>query len=157
MAARRTRRALPRAPRRKLSRIQTRTVDVRTVTRRVNPRRRRAPVHTAAFDRCAKEVYASRSAVNPFAVCSASLGERGILKGHRRRARRRVNPRPRTQYLIAAAKGKRSGLGFAGDRLTTRRGEWVRFPSRALAARFARHLKRHYALKGWRLRIVPAA
>lgn len=83
------------------------------------------------------------------------MGARAILPKHRRR---RANPiaRPR-EFFIVARKGGRGGIGFAGDRLTGRMAEWVKFPSRALAARFARHLKRHYELKGWRLRVVPAA
>ena len=138
-----------------MSRVQTRTVDVRTVTRRANPRGRRRPVHTAAFDRCVTDVRRKGGAVNPFAVCGESLKERGVLPAHRRR---RGNPRrrPRQQYLIAARQGNRAGLAFAGDRFTSRSAEWVRFPSRMLAARFARHLKRSFRqLKGWRLAVVP--
>lgn len=135
-----------------MSRVQTRTVDVKTITRRTNPRGRRR-LHTAAFDRCVTEVRSKGRTVNPYAVCSASMGERGILRKHRRR---RMNPVRRSGYLIVARKGDREGLGFAGDRFTKRSTEWVEFPSQALARRFARHLKVSYkALRGWRLQVLP--
>lgn len=127
---------------------------------RLNPRRApRRRVHTAAFDRCVVDVRKKAGAVNPYAVCTASMGGRGISPKHRRR---RANPirrtgRPRRQYLIAARKPGRggSGLGFAGDRFTTRSAEWVKFPSQILARRFARHLKMSYkALRGWRLAVI---
>jgi len=56
-----------------------------------NPGRR--SVHTAEWDRCVKEVRRKGTAVDPYAVCTAALGELGaIKKSHRRRE---SNPPPR--------------------------------------------------------------
>lgn len=52
--------------------------------RESNPSRR--SVHTAKFDRCVEDVKARGGAYDPYAVCTASLGEAGsIRKGHRQR------------------------------------------------------------------------
>lgn len=131
-------------PKRKGGRVQrttTKTVDVRTVTRRVNPRRR-PRVHTAAFDRCVREV---RGARNPYAVCSGSMGERGILKKHRRRA---VNPR---LFVIVARRG-RARLKYTGNKFS-RSGRAVLYASQSQARSVAYWLKAAFApqLKGWRV------
>jgi hypothetical protein len=133
-------------------------------TRRLK-RRRRTPVHTAKWDRCVTDVRRRGGAKSAAAVCTAVLGERGsILKKHRRR---RVNPKRRKshasgRWVILARKRDKPTHVFAGDRfLSERKGSLrgsrtVYFPSRELAARFARHLKRMFPtkLKGWRLRIT---
>ncbi len=42
-------------------------------------------IHTAKFDRCVKKVKQSGSAVNPYAVCSKSLGRAGAIKKEHRK------------------------------------------------------------------------
>jgi len=51
--------------------------------RRKNPGPRH--VHTKAWDRCVRDVKRKGTAVDPYAVCTAALGEMGILKAHRNR------------------------------------------------------------------------
>jgi len=37
-------------------------------------------VHSARWDRCVKKVARKKSAVNPFAVCTKSLGKKSFVK-----------------------------------------------------------------------------
>jgi hypothetical protein len=47
---------------------------------------KRAKVHTRKFDSCVVAVKKKGTAVNPYAVCEARLGEKkSILKSHRRK------------------------------------------------------------------------
>lgn len=134
----------------KLSRVTTRTVDVRTVTRRSNPRRR-PRVHTAKWDRCVVEVKRRGGAASPQAVCTARLGERGsIVKRHRRR---RTNPRPRLHMIVAVKGGRR--LKYTGNKFA-RVGRATLFPSARDARSVAYWLEILFAreLKGWKLEVV---
>lgn len=123
-----------------------------------NPRRRRRK-HTAKFDRCVREVGAS--AKNPYGVCMAEMGS-SALRSSRARNPRRGAPRP-AYYTITAYKPRRVAgervireLYFKGDRFARGAAGVVKFPTRELAAKFARYLARQHfgRLRGWRLRVA---
>jgi hypothetical protein len=50
------------------------------------PRSKKGRIHTVKWDRCVKKVRKrSKGKYNPYAVCTAVLGEEGsVLKSHRR-------------------------------------------------------------------------
>jgi hypothetical protein len=117
-------------------------------------RKRRRPVHTARFDKCVKDVKRTGSAENPYAVCEASLGEkRAVLKRSRRRRARRENPRV---FVIRAQRADHPVLTYTGTKFE-RGGTPVKFPTKALADTWVRHLRRDYSepLRKHRLRVVP--
>lgn len=111
-------------------------------------KKRRKAVHTARFDECVKDVRRRGAAVDPYAVCEASLGEkRSILKRsrranpkRRRRRARQVNP---ASFVITGKRPRGKKLLYTGSKLEAR-GNPVHFPTRALAASFAGHLKRSF-------------
>lgn len=168
MAVGNSRRARTRTRRRApLKRTTTRTVDVRTVTRRTNSRGR-ARVHTAAFDRCVTDVRRKGTAVNPYAVCSASMGERGVLPSHRRNPRparyiapehmrRRMRVRESSKWRIVARRPGGMLLNYTGTKLASG-GKPIVFPTRELAYRFLRYLRRTFRarLKRVRMLVIPA-
>lgn len=115
-------------------------------------------MHTVRFDRCVKEV--GKTARNPYAVCSAELGERrAVLKGHRRKSnhrRRRRRMNPRENYIITAQRAGGRPLRFVGQKFAAR-GKAVKFPTRGLADDFARHLSSAFPqLKRYTLSVVRA-
>lgn len=96
----------------------------------------RRAVHTKKFDRCVREVRRRGGAANPYAVCSAELGERGsVKKRHRRNPRRRVSTkrmppalarywRARNRRLKAAPKrARRHHRNASGFVIEARRGD----------------------------------
>lgn len=104
--------------------------------RRKNPGR----VHTKKFDRCVRKVKrrASGRTRNAYAVCSATLGKRAIVKRHRRRNIRRAA----TRFFILAVKGKES-LYYNGTHFSSKRD--VRYyVSKEVAKSTAKHLLRTY-------------
>lgn len=126
-------------------------------SRRRAPRGRRRRVHTKVWDRCVREVSRRGRARSAPAVCTQTLGRRGILKSHRRNRRRRRTVSG--QWVILARKPGKPAQVYHGDRFVSelkRAPGAVRFPSVDLAAQFARHLKRIFPtkLKGWRLRVT---
>lgn len=108
---------------------------------------------------------------SPAAVCTASLGERrSITAPHRRknprrsryiapaRMKQRMRARAASKWRIVARR-ERDGmlLNFTGEKLS-RGGKPVIFPTRALALKFARYLRRAFRAKlaHVRLLILPA-
>jgi len=71
-----------------------------------NPRRRklnpgRNAVHTSKWDSCVRKVKAKGSAYDPYAVCTAALGERGAIRSSHRR--KNANG----QFIVAAKIGSK--------------------------------------------------
>jgi hypothetical protein len=128
-----------------------------TRARELNPSRR--SIHTAKWDRCVKDVREKGGAANPDAVCTAMLGERGsIKKSHRRNPNRKRRSNPTSNWIITARRSGGAELTFTGDKLTSApSAEPVKFPTRDLAAKFARHLKRSYSGKLRRYRLAVEA
>jgi len=136
-------------------------------SRSSNPRRRRrrlgnpsrSSIHTPKWDRCVKDVRRKAGAANPDAVCTAMLGERGsIKKSHRRNPKRKRRSNPTSNWIITARRSGGAELTFTGDKLTSApSAEPVKFPTRGLAAKFARHLKRSYSGKLRRYRLAVEA
>lgn len=121
---------------------------------RRNRRKRRVKVHTAKWDDCVRQVSERRGVKSAAAVCTASLGRRSILKSHRRKRRRQVNPRRNAMGLavIYAVKGA-TRLKYVGGRKFANKGKAVLFGSRAAAEGVAKLLRDQFAaaLKGWRV------
>jgi hypothetical protein len=133
--------------------------------RSTNPRRRRRrnpgrrSVHTAKWDRCVKDVRRKGGAANPDAVCTATLGERGsIKKAHRRNPKRKRRTNPTSNWIITAHRSGGEELHYTGTKLTSAPTPAVMFPTRGLAVKFAKHLKRQYAgkLRSYRLGVEAA-
>ncbi len=142
---------------------------------RGNPLRRRrvhvavrVPVHTAKWDRCVRKVSSRGAAADPAAVCTAALGERKSIKAAHRRRRgnprrgRYVSPqymaarlaeRDRARWRIVARRPDGMLLNYTGERLAEG-GKAVEFPTRALALKFARYLRRTFPRKLRRVRLL---
>jgi hypothetical protein len=120
---------------------------VREHMRDKNPGRKR--VHTAKWDRCVKEVRQRGTAADPYAVCTAAMGELAIRKPHRRGARA-SNPLPRLTsvrkiyYAVTAKKGRERLYLKRNGKLTRKEPDAARFSSVAEAmARARAHLARY--------------
>ena len=92
--------------------------------------------------------------MDPYAVCTASLGERGSIRpGHRR-----TNPRRSGYAIIAKSKRSARMLKFCGDRFAPfddREHKALLFPSRAMALQWRDMLLAVHARKlaNWTLAV----
>ena len=110
-------------------------------------------VHTKAWDRCVKEVKARGTATDPYAVCTAAMGEMAIRKPHRRTA----NPLPKVTavrrifYAVTATKGREKLYLKRSGKLTRSASNAARFHSVNDAIAHAKaHLKRYPASRSYK-------
>jgi len=109
-----------------------------------NPHRRK--VHTAKFDRCVEAMSERGSAVDPYAVCQASLGESAILKKHRR-----GNPDglPKKAFILAAyGRNKNDRAYYTGSTFDDNplRAKFYKSPPVEIYSKLKNKIKR-----GWKL------
>lgn len=103
-------------------------------------------VHTAKWDRCVKEVRKRGTAADPYAVCTAAMGELAVRKPHRRTA----NPLPKVTavrrifYAVTATKGREKLYLKRSGKLTRAASGAARFSSVNEAIEHAKaHLKKY--------------
>lgn len=110
-------------------------------------------VHTAKWDRCVKEVRKRGTAADPYAVCTAAMGELAVRKPHRRTA----NPLPKVTavrrifYAVTATKGREKLYLKRSGKLTRSASNAARFHSVNDAIAHAKaHLKRYPASRSYK-------
>lgn len=120
------------------------------VTRAHNPGR---SVHTAKWDDCVKHVKEKGTAADPYAVCTAAMGEMAIRKPHRRTA----NPLPKVTsvrrifYAVTATKGHEKLYLKRSGKLSRAASGAARFASVNDAIAHAKaHLKRYPASRAYK-------
>ena len=119
-----------------------------------NPGRKK--VHTAKWDRCVKDVRKKGTAVDPYAVCTAAMGELAIRKPYRRAA----NPLPKLTsvrkiyYAVTARKGHETLYLKRNGKLTRKASDAARFQTVKEAEGRARaHLHRYPVSRSYRFSV----
>ena len=110
-------------------------------------------VHTAKWDDCVKHVKEKGTAADPYAVCTAAMGEMAIRKPHRRTA----NPLPKVTsvrrifYAVTATKGREKLYLKRSGKLSRAASGAARFASVNDAIAHANsHLKRYPASRAYK-------
>lgn len=113
-------------------------------------------VHTKAWDRCVKEVKAKGTATDPYAVCTAAMGEMAIRKPHRRAA----NPLPKVTsvrrifYAVTASRGHEHLYLKRNGKLTRNAADAARFNSvNEATAKANAHLRRYPVSRAYRFSV----
>jgi hypothetical protein len=109
--------------------------------------------HTAKWDDCVKRVQRQGTAVDPYAVCTAAMGELSLRTAHRRSA----NPLPKISsvrrifYAVTASKGREKYYLKRNGKLTRKPSDAARFSSVAEGMTKARaHLARYPASRSYK-------
>jgi hypothetical protein len=119
-----------------------------------NPGRR--SVHTAKWDQCVKDVRKKGAAADPYAVCTAAMGELAIRKPHRRTS----NPLPKLTsvrkiyYAVTARKGHETLYLKRSGKLTRKASDAARFQTvREAEGRARAHLHRYPISRAYRFSV----
>lgn len=108
-------------------------------------------VHTAKWDRCVREVRKRGTAADPYAVCTAAMGEMAVRPSHRR-----ANPLPKLTsvraiyYAVSAKRGNEKFYLKRNGKLTRKESDAARFTTVGEAQRRAvEHLRRYPASRSF--------